>query len=346
MMSQIAIDKSSELLEIWDMLDIDGDMSRKNTSKVLVHTLFVFIFYIAANAVFYSQVSMAISIVSVIVAVISLCAIETIGHTASHNAISRSPRVNRLIFLLCYPLTMGLSSTFWDNKHIRSHHRNTNIIGEDIDIDLAPYVALTDIDVWFSRGILRSYYKFQIFLFPILLFFSSFHSLYDSFQYVVMGAIRGQGKKNRQDLYSFVAWVVVWYVIPGILFGWVLSAVFFVARYGFLSFINLCIFAPAHFPIKAICYTRRSVPTNRIQHQCDTTLNYTVSWPLSLITNGVEYQIEHHLYPSVCHTQLPRISSRLRSELEVRGYRYERMNWLASIVASLKSIAVQKAVLL
>jgi linoleoyl-CoA desaturase len=300
--------------------------------------------YMLASYWFFASEFLLSASVAGLVCAIAMCCVETLGHTASHNALTKSKYCNELICSICFVFIIGLPKCFWKQKHVRSHHRHTNVASKDVDVDLMPFVILSETDAKQAASSLQWYYKRQKQMFPILLFFSSFHSLVDSWAYL----LRSLARRPTISLVVDVAWVLIWFsvwvVLPAAIWSWAASLAFFVYRYGILSYLNFAIFAPAHFPAEAACYSPTRIPDDRAMHQASTTLNFRVGRLWQYITNGVEFQIEHHLFPGFSHRLYPKIAPELRRMMERDGYQYRCLDWSEGVAKSFGALDSPKVV--
>jgi hypothetical protein len=89
-------------------------------------------------------------------------------HTSSHYATSERRWVNEALTFFGYPFFLGLSATFWWNKHVVVHPA-PNVIDVDDDADFMPWLALTDRDLGRTGSWRRFYQHLQWWLFPIVL---------------------------------------------------------------------------------------------------------------------------------------------------------------------------------
>jgi hypothetical protein len=69
--------------------------------------------------------------------------------------------------------------------------------------------------------------------------------------------------------------------------------------------------------------------------QTVTTVNFRAGWFGRLLCSGVDYQLEHHLFPGICHTYYPQVSPLLKRYCEERGYPYRTLGWWEAIWKSL-----------
>jgi linoleoyl-CoA desaturase len=236
----------------------------------------------------------------------------SIQHDGGHGACSERPFINQLMAMTLDLL--GGSSYIWKWQHNVIHHSYTNIVGVDHDIDLGIICRFAPQQrrLWFHR--------FQHLYLWLLYGFLAFNwHFYSDFQKLVQGQIGRHSfpRPKGRDLVVFVlgkviffSWaffvpalfhplwqIVVCYLITSFVTSLVLSVVFQAAH---------CV-QEAEFP---------SVPENSnplgnswAKHQVETTVNFgrdndLLTW----YVGGLNFQVEHHLFPNVCHIHYPALS--------------------------------------
>jgi len=214
---------------------------------------------------------------------------------------------------------MGGSSYLWDWKHNAIHHTYTNITGHDDDIDVGllgrlsphqphlPFHRLQGIYLWLLYGFLAVKWH-----------------LWDDFYNVAVGRIGGHKipRPKGKDLAIFITGKVFFFSmafgIPMLLHPvWAVLAVYGVAA--FTSGVVLSVvFQLAHCVEEADF--PETVPTTdgsgaeRIEnawavHQVQTTVDFARgSKFLCWFLGGLNFQVEHHLFPRVCHVHYPALS--------------------------------------
>jgi linoleoyl-CoA desaturase len=235
-----------------------------------------------------------------------------VQHDGNHGAYSNSRLVNRLAAATLD--LMGGSSYVWARKHNSIHHSYTNVTGHDDDINIGllgrlsphqkhlPFHRLQHVYLWFLYGFL-----------PV-----KWH-VYDDFHNVLVGRI-GEHRISRPhgwDLAMFFGgkaaffglalgvpmlfyswwWVLVLYMVSSFVQGVALSVVFQMAH---------CV-EEADFPLPA--EESGKIEHSWATHQVETTVNFAPrNRLLTWYVGGLNYQVEHHLFPQICHIHYPAIS--------------------------------------
>jgi linoleoyl-CoA desaturase len=249
-----------------------------------------------------------------------------VQHDGGHQAYSNRPWVNKAMATALD--VVGGSSYVWHWKHVAFHHTYVNITGQDSDIDLGILGRLTPHQkrLWFHRWQ-------HLYLWPLYGFMALKWELFDDFRDVVTGRI-GEHRFPRPkgwDLAIFLAgkvifftlalglpllfhslWVVlVFYGLTALVVGIVLSVVFQVAH---------CV-EEAEFPMPR-------QDTGMIEHpwavhQAETTVDFARrSRAAAWLLGGLNFQVEHHLFPRICHVNYPAMSAVVEETCREFGIRY------------------------
>ena len=245
-----------------------------------------------------------------------------IGHDAGHNQVFRTRRRNRMLGLIVGNALIGLSFGWWVPKH-NAHHAHPNEIGRDPDIGEGLALALPDAPgngsgppaSWLAR------WQAPLF-FPLMLLRSGgMH---------VLGIRRLLRRRDRASAVeasllilhaALYLTVVLWVLSP-------LKALAFIAVQQAVFSVYLGIsFAPNHkgMPIiesgTAAGFARRQVVTAR---------NIRGGRLTTFLLGGLNYQIEHHLFPSMPRPNLPRVQGLVRDFCAATDLGYREENFVES----------------
>jgi len=249
-----------------------------------------------------------------------------IQHDAGHGAYSNHPWINRLMAMTLD--LIGGSSYVWHWKHVVVHHTYVNITGHDTDIDLGILGRLTPYQKRYEVHRWQHVYLWLIYGFLAVAwhFFSDFYE-------VVTGRIGRHpiprprswelvlflGGKAIFFTLAFVtpllfhaAWVVLlFYVVTAFVLGIALSIVFQLAH----------AVEQAEFPMPRP--DTSCIDNTWAIHQVETTVDFARrSRAAAWLLGGLNFQIEHHLFPRVCHVNYPAISPVVESTCREFGVRY------------------------
>jgi len=228
-----------------------------------------------------------------------------LGHEAGHRQIAASRRVNEIIGLLHGDLAIGLSFGWWVDKHNR-HHAHPNTEGKDPDIEIGALAFTTGQAR--SRGpVARFTYRYQAFLFFPLLLLEALNLHVSSVR-----ALLKPGVRHRiGERILFTAHLVGYLTVVFLVLSPVKAVVFIAVQQGLFGLYLGCSFAPNH---KGMAILAADDRTDFLRRQVLTSRNVRGGWLVDYALGGLNYQIEHHLFPS-----MPRPNLR-RAQPLVRGF--------------------------
>ncbi|WP_425445790.1 fatty acid desaturase family protein [Umezawaea tangerina] len=236
-----------------------------------------------------------------------------LGHDSGHRQIFRSKRANEVAGLLYGNLFSGISYGWWISKHNR-HHANPNHIDDDPDVDIS-VLAFTSEQSLTKKGIFRFITKHQaIFFFPLLLLEGfSLHVI--SVNAILRRKIKGWGVEAALLSVHIVGYLAAVFLVMSPLKG-VLFILVHQAAFGLYMGVS---FAPNH----------KGMPVLTDEHEFDflrkqvlTSRNVNGNWFTDLALGGLNYQIEHHLFPSMPSVSLRRAQVLVREFCEQHSISY------------------------
>lgn len=239
----------------------------------------------------------------------------SIMHDANHGSYSSKKWVNQL---LGYSLNVVGGNAFnWKIQHNVLHHTYTNIFEVDEDISPRGVLRMTPYEKW--KVIHQFQYIYAWFLYGLMtLVWILVKDYVRIANYQREGHIKRQKADFATELAILLATKVVYFgyimVIPLL----VLSITWWQWLIGFLvmqyvaGFILAIIFQPAHV-IEGTEYPMPdesgSMENSWAIHQLRTTTNFANNSTLfSWYVGGLNYQVEHHLFPNICHVHYRNIS--------------------------------------
>jgi linoleoyl-CoA desaturase len=303
---------------------------RKVTGRILLELAIGFALSIAGTVIFIWSGYLPVKICAILLATIGSTIVATNTHTSSHYATSDIRWVNELLTFIGYPFFLGLSATFWWHKHVTVHHPAPNVVGVDGDSDLLPWFALTRDDIERSKGIRRLYYeRLQWWLFPIALASNGFNMQRSGWAHLLSTRAQKDGKRwvYWVDVAALLLHYVCWLAIP--LFWFRANDVlgFYVLRTGVMGYALYCVLAPGHFPAEAAAVPREAKKGDYALLQTATTVNFRTRLFGRWICSGLEYQIEHHLFPNISHTHYPKVAAIVHTFCLEHGLPYRSYGW-------------------
>jgi len=245
------------------------------------------------------------------------CGVAGIGlsvmHDANHGSYSKNSGLNKFMsFSLNY---LGGYHMNWRIQHNVLHHTFTNVDGYDEDIE--------------KKGIIRfspnqerkGLFRFQVLYAPVLyailtLYWVTVKDFDQLMSYHKRDLLKTQKLTFGKALFRIIILKILYY---GIIIGlpiaigmpWWLVVIGFLLMHAVGGLILALVFQSAH----VLESTEFSVPkdssleNNWAIHQMKTTSNFAVgNMPLTWFLGGLNHQVEHHLFPNICHVHYPALS--------------------------------------
>lgn len=260
-------------------------------------------------------------------AAVTFTQVGFLAHDAGHKQIFTSRRLNDAAGLLLASLAVGLGYSWWLDNHNRHHaHPNTDVKDPDANYGA---LAFTTGQAGGRGRFARMAYRYQAYFFFPLLLFSAIGLHVDSARFLV--GRRGRGRTGERIL--FAAHVIGYLAVV----FWVLSpvkAVVFVAVHQALLGLYLGVsFAPNHKGMPMLSADDRS---GFLDRQVVTSRNIRGGWLTDLVLGGLNYQIEHHLFPSMPRPNLPRAQRLVRQFCREIGLPYAETSLIDSYGQTLR----------
>lgn len=249
-----------------------------------------------------------------------------IQHDANHGAYSRHGAVNHLLGMTLD--MMGASSYLWRFKHNITHHTYTNLAGGDDDIDFHPFARLSPAQPRYRIHRFQQFYLWALywFLFPKWNFV-------DDFKNVTLARIAGQRlpRPRGWPLVELIGGKVFFclgaLVVPMLFHPLWVVALFYAATSLVLGSTLAVVFMLAHC-VEEADFPKPSPGSNRLAdawavHQVQTTVDFArTNRLLTWYVGGLNFQIEHHLFPRICHVHYPRLAEIVQAVSREFGVRY------------------------
>lgn len=311
----------------------NNNISRQANAHMIIKSIFMFALYFVPYALILSGVvTSGWGVIALVVAMgLGVAGIGlSVMHDANHGAYSNKAWVNNLIG---YSLNLiGANAFNWKVQHNVLHHTYTNV--HDADEDISP------------RGILRMhpssewkpFHRFQH------MYAWFFYGLMTIVWVVVKDFVRiiryqKDGLVKKQKTTAATEWIILLvskavyvgyiFVIPVLVtpFAWWQILLGVIGMHYIAGFILAIIFQPAH----VIDGTEYPEPDHEgvlentwAIHQLHTTTNFAHNNRiLSWYVGGLNYQVEHHLFPNICHVHYRKISAIVRETAHEFGLPYK-----------------------
>lgn len=270
----------------------------------------------------------------------------SIMHDANHGAYSKSHKVN---YWLGSTLNMLGGSVFnWKLQHNVMHHTYTNIV--DYDDDIADKLILkfnphTQVK-WYHK--LQFIYAF-LFYGILTLYWALLKDFIQFHKYTKQGVNTSSKEQNRiiflKIVLSKIGYFAVFFALPVFVFH--IPFMQIVWGYLLMQFISgiilTVVFQLAHtvegtsHPLPKTDYT---IENNWAVHQLNTTVNFSrKNKLLSWYVGGLNFQVEHHLFPNICHVHYPAVSEIVKSTCDEFGIPYlENPTFISALKSHIKAV--------
>ena len=239
-------------------------------------------------------------------------------HDANHGSYSSRKWVNELMGLTLNAL--GGNNFIWKQKHNIVHHTYTNIDGIDDDIAKSPFIRMCSSQTWLPAHRLQHLYT------PLLYAISSIiWILFQDFDKYFKKKITNTRLSRMSAADHIIFWIskilyLLFYIaIPIALIGWQSWLLFFLSMSIGLGFTLSIVFQLAHVVEETefdfATDDEKLIENEWAIHQLKTTANFSPRSPiLSWLVGGLNYQIEHHLFPRISHIHYPALSKLVQAE--------------------------------
>jgi linoleoyl-CoA desaturase len=252
----------------------------------------------------------------------------SVMHDASHSAFSRKKWVNELCSSTMFLL--GSNTFNWKVQHTILHHTYTNVYGYDQDIESKGLLRLC------QHAPLRRAHRFQ---YVYAYFFYGLMTLYKliaDFRQLIdfnrSGMTEAQGRNPKLEMLKLIAVKALYFSIIIGLPLWLTTYSWWELLIGFCllhltaGMIMSTVFQMAH----VVEGTKQPLPdengvihTEWMVHQLNTTSDFArKNFLLSWYVGGLNFQIEHHLFPNMCHIHYPKIAPIVEQTAKEFGLNY------------------------
>jgi fatty acid desaturase len=252
-----------------------------------------------------------------------------LGHDAGHRQVFRTRQANGLAGLVFGNLLIGLSYGWWVGKHNR-HHSNPNHVDLDPDVTVGA-IAFTADQARAKQGLTRVIARYQAYLFFPLLLLEATHLHAASVRAVVRGTVRSSSLEALLLLVHGVGHLAAVLLVLSPL----RAAVFVLVQQGLFGLYLGCCFAPNHKGMPVLeddrepDYLRRQVLTSR---------NVRGSRLVDFALGGLNYQIEHHLFPSMPRPNLRRAQPLIRGFCQEHDIDYSEATMFGSYAQAVRHL--------
>jgi fatty acid desaturase len=250
-----------------------------------------------------------------------------LGHDAGHRQIFGSRRANYVLGILLGNLGIGLSYGWWVSKHNR-HHAHPNTEGADPDIMLSA-LAFSATQAGASRGLARLVFRLQAYLFFPMLLLEAISLHASSIRALTSRAARYRVWEAALLTIHVAGYLTVVFLV----LSPVKAVVFILVQQGLFGLYLGSSFAPNH---KGMPILDADDQTDFLRRQVITSRNVRGGWLTDFALGGLNYQIEHHLFPSMPRPNLRHAQSLVAAFCQQQELPYCQTSLVGSYAQALR----------
>ncbi len=265
----------------------------------------------------------------------------SVSHDALHGAYSENPKINKLLGLT-FPL-IGVSDYLWKIKHNIMHHTYTNIYEKDEDLSVTKFLRMTPVAP--HKPIHRVQHVLAFFAYSLLtigwVFIFDYRKI-SRYSGTPLSAVKTP--HPTPELVKLFAAKIFYYIYAIVLPLIFLPLAWWQVLGGFLvmhlitGFTITIIFQLAHI-VEGLEYPEPAEDGNIdnawVVHQMETTANFAVNNKfITWFVGGLNFQVEHHLFPKICSIHYPQVSKIVAQTAREYGIRYHTDHSFWGAIAS------------
>lgn len=259
-------------------------------------------------------------------------------HDACHGSYSDKKWVNNILGLSLNAL--GGNAFFWKQKHNILHHTYTNIAGLDDDIAQSKLLRQSAAQKWMPV------HKYQHIYLPIaysltIFMWVGFRDFDKYFKRKIHNTVIQPMDRKEHIIFwvSKVLYLLFYVIIPIIFVGWQAWLLGFVVMGLIMGLVLAFVFQLAHAvegpEFEAVDVDDKVIESEWAVHQVKTTANFSPDNKLlSWFLGGLNYQVEHHLFPRVSHVHYPALSRIVKQECDRFNLPYHSFNSMPAAIVS------------
>lgn len=254
-------------------------------------------------------------------------------HECGHYSLTGYIPLDLQLQIWIYGLGCGMSASWWRSQH-NKHHSMPQKIDYDVDLNTLPLVAFTKKIIKKANSLLRGWISVQAVCFPLItcLLVALGWQFYLHPRHIIRS-------KNFSEFLPLATRGLLFYYLVVVPYG-LTAALGYYVIYNWIAadyiFIN---FALSHTHLPTVPADDKQV--DWIRYASIHTMNvapgpfYFVTWWMSYLN----FQIEHHLFPSMPQFRHPTISPRVKKFFEDHGLVYDQRPYIESVILTFKNLS-------
>ncbi|MEV0900213.1 acyl-CoA desaturase [Actinoplanes sp. NPDC049802] len=254
---------------------------------------------------------------------VTFAQVGLVAHDLAHRQVFRTNAPSARAGLIAGNLAIGMSYGYWMDKHTK-HHANPN--HDDLDPDVGPDVLVWSAEQARGKGFVVRHQAW--FFFPLLTLLGMSLKR-DSVRALRAGSVKRRGLESALLALHFIGYAAALLIVLSPL----QALVFFVVHQALFGVYLGLTFAPNHkgmpHPDGTEDYLRKQVLTSR---------NVRGGWFVDVVLGGLNYQIEHHLFPAMPTPNLRSAQPIVRDYCAEIGVPYEMTGLIESYRQALRHL--------
>lgn len=241
-------------------------------------------------------------------------------HEIGHRQMFATAGRNAVLGVLIGDLLLGIGYGWWVRKH-NEHHANPN--HDDLDPDVAiPLLAFSPEQAAEKRGLYRFVARYQAIFLPLLLSLVAYGQHYETLKY-----LSRPSRYRRWEIAALVGFVAWYLVLPAIVLGPWATLLFVLVHHAAAGIYVGAVFAPNH---KGMPMLHGDEALDPLRRQVLTSRNIRAHPVTDFLYGGLNFQVEHHLFPSMARNRLRAAQPIVAEFCRERGIRYHETSLLGS----------------
>ncbi len=320
---------------------VTNKIERTGNAELYIKALIFFTLFIGAYcSIIFAEISGP--------AALGLCAVLgfagaglgfSVMHDANHGSYSNNAKLNDFIGLTLNFL--GANAYFWKQKHNIIHHTYTNVDGIDDDIAKSPIIRQCESQKWVPAHKVQHLYLLPVYsLSTIFWIYIMDFTKYFGRKIYTTDAWKLSTKNHITFWLTKVYYFTVFLIIPIYVWGFLPWLAGYFLYNAVLGLILSLVFQLAHvventefehIPLDAT----KQIDSAWAEHQVKTTANFAMGNKfINWYVGGLNFQIEHHLFPKVSHVHYPALSKIVQQECAKHNLPYNYYNGFWEALAS------------
>jgi fatty acid desaturase len=312
-------------------LIVEAGLMKRRPGYYIARIGLVAAFYVAGWAAFVAIGNSWYQLLMAPYLAVAFAQLALVSHDIAHRQVFRTRRASEIAGLVAGNFGMGMSYGWWMDKHTR-HHANPN--HEDRDPDVNP-----DLLVWSANqaehagSVAKWVGRWQAYLFFPLLTLEGLNLYVSSVRALFRPTLRNRAAEAVMLLLHFAAYlgVVLLVLSPG------KAAAFMAINVALFGVYLGCTFAPNHKGMEMLT-SEDEEQLDFLRRQVVTSRNVRGGHLINVLLGGLNYQIEHHLFPSMPSVNLRRAKPIVRDYCASIGVSYAETGLIQSYRLALRSL--------